>query len=81
MVSPLEFCPKCQGSCSTILTIGLRRTVRQEGSIGENLLFHIHCRSCNAYIRSYPMIADREELHPIELPQYAFFVEEQRIPA
>lgn len=81
MDSQLEFCPKCQGSCMTILSIGLRKTVRQDGSEGEVIIFHLHCFSCNAYIRSYPMVAESEEPGIIELPQDAIFVDEQRIPA
>jgi hypothetical protein len=81
MVSQLEFCPKCQGSCSTSLSIGLKRTIHQDGSEGQDILFHLHCRSCNTYIRSYPMATEGEEPEMIKLPQNAFLVDRQRIPA
>lgn len=81
MVSPLEFCPKCQGSCSTILSIGLCRTAHMDSEDGTEIIFHVHCRSCNAYIRSYPMVAESEKPALVEFPQYAFNVGEQSIPA
>ena len=81
MVSPLEFCPKCQRSCSTILSIGLRKTVRLDSDDSTEIIFHVHCRSCNAYIRSFPMVAETEEPAIIELTQYAFNAIEQSIPA
>lgn len=87
MVGPLEFCPKCRqsfaldGSCSTIISIGLRRTARLDSEDGTEIIFHVHCRSCNAYIRSYPMIAESEEPGTIEISQYSFFVEEQNVTA
>lgn len=81
MDSPLEFCPKCRGYCSPVLSLGLRRTTRQDGHEDIDIIFHLHCRSCNAYIRSYPMVAESEERGIIELPQYAYFIDQQCVPA
>jgi hypothetical protein len=80
MDSPFEFCPKCQGVRNTILSLGLHRSIRSNGSENEDLLFHLHCRSCNIYIRSFPVFEEKEEssegMTGIALPQYSLYTAE-----
>ncbi len=47
-----EYCPKCQGMRKTSLSIDLRKATGPDGYECDVLVFHYHCESCLAYIRS-----------------------------
>jgi hypothetical protein len=80
MPNPLEFCPRCQAVESAVRTLGLRSSIDRNGAESENFLFYLHCRACNAYIRSYPMGAESRESDTIELSEYVVFGDKQGIP-
>lgn len=69
-----EFCPNCQGLHDVCLTIGLTPGFSQSASQVGNIVYHLHCRSCNTYIRSIPAVEDLHEEQgkplAIEIPGY-----------
>jgi hypothetical protein len=71
MLNQYEFCPKCQGMQRTNVTIGLQKTIRPGSLEGERLLLHLHCHSCNTYIRSVNVVEGQEVAETSALPEYS----------
>ncbi len=51
MNKPIDFCPSCKSKRELDLSLGLVTFNNPEGT-DDILLYHYHCASCNAYVRS-----------------------------
>lgn len=68
MLNPLEFCPKCGGSQYASVSIGMIPETQPDGTEAIGIIIHLHCSSCNTYLRSFPAI-EGQPLEGFNLPQ------------
>ncbi len=63
MTEHMEFCPKCNGTQKMAVSLGLMPI---ETDMGPDvvLLYHLHCTSCNTYVRSIPI--EQEDSIPLK---------------
>jgi hypothetical protein len=53
-----EYCAKCDGIRSLVVSIALRKVATADGSIEEILVRNYHCETCDSFIYS---AMDRQE--------------------
>jgi hypothetical protein len=53
MRNPLEYCSKCGGTRNASITIGMVPETQPDGTEALGIVIHLHCSSCNSYLRSF----------------------------
>jgi hypothetical protein len=52
MYKHFEYCPHCQGTRSTALSLALKKLPDTHGVESDYLVFNYHCDTCLTFIRS-----------------------------
>jgi hypothetical protein len=73
MHRPIEFCPNCSSLRKLDLSLGMM-TINTPDGKEDVLLFHYHCASCNAYVRSTTLdhkeVASLNQAEIFSVPEY-----------